>query len=271
MKSCLNQNTLRTTATDTFLRAARRAEFDAVELTMGMVEPIIDKGVISQLKRTIEDNGLAVASINGPENFNLLAEQEFERLLSRIRKLAMASREIGCNLLVPVPSVLKDHASRQRIVTQTAQSLKKLSETCGEDIRLGLEFLGQQECSVNNLDTAVETISLLAKRNVGLVVDSFHMHLSGTAFSELAKIQGDRIFLVHVNDSEKGDRSKLSDANRVLPGEGIMDLPEFKASLTRVGYDAFVSLELFRKSYWEQDPDEVAKIGRESLRRVFGV
>jgi 2-keto-myo-inositol isomerase len=271
MKSCLNQNTLRTTATEAFLQAARRAEFDAVELTMGKIEPIIEKGVISQLKRTIEDNGLRVASINGPENFNLLAEQEFETLLSRIRKLATVSREIGCNLLVPVPSVRKSNASRQMIVTQTAQSLKKLSETCGENIRLGLEFLGQRECSVNNLETAVEAISLFANRNVGLVVDSFHMHLSGTDFSQLAKIKGDRLFLVHVNDSEKGDRSKLSDANRVLPGEGVMDLPEFRANLARVGYDSFVSLELFRESYWEQNPDDVAKIGRESLRRVFGV
>jgi len=271
MKPCLNQNTLRTTATEAFLQVARRAEFDAVELTMGMVEPIIEKNAVSQLKRKIEDNGLTVASINGPENFNLLTEQEFETLLSRIRKLATASREIGCNLLVPVPCVLKGAASRQSIVTKTAHSLTKLSEICEEDMRFGLEFLGQQECSINNLDTAVEVIDLVAKRNVGLVIDSFHMHLSRTGFSELAKIARDRLFLVHVNDSEKGDASKLSDANRVLPGEGVTDLLEFRTSLARTGYDGFVSLELFRESYWKQDPDEVAKIGRESLRRVFGV
>jgi 2-keto-myo-inositol isomerase len=138
-------------------------------------------------------------------------------------------------------------------------------------MRLGLEFLGQQGCSINNLDTAVEVISSVAKRNVGLVVDSFHMHLSKTGFSELAKVQGDRLFLVHVNDSEKGDTARLSDGNRVLPGEGVVDLQELRANLARVKYDGFVSLELFRQSYWEQDPDEVAKISRESLRRIFGV
>jgi predicted xylose isomerase-like sugar epimerase len=118
MKPCLNQNTLRTTATETFLEVARRAGFDAVELTMSKVEPIIERGSITELKRAVEDNGLIVASVNGPENFNLLAEQEFTSLLSRTRKLAMASREIGCILLVPVPSAVKNHPSRDTIVTQ---------------------------------------------------------------------------------------------------------------------------------------------------------
>jgi len=269
MKPCLNQNTLRTTPTETFLEVARRAGFDAVELTMGNVESFIERGAIAELKRKIDDNGLTVASINGPEGFNLLTEQEFASLLSRTGKIAMASREIGCNLLVPVPSAVKNGVSRHTIVTQAAQLLNRLTETSGEGICLGLEFLGEQRCSINNLETAVEVINTVAKRNVGLVVDSFHMHLSSIAFSELTKIQGDRIFLVHVNDSERGDTAKLTDANRVLPGEGVMDLHEFRASLARAGYDGFVSIELFRQSYWQQDPLEVARICRESLKRVF--
>jgi 2-keto-myo-inositol isomerase len=270
MKPCLNQNTLRT-PTETFLQIARKTEFDAVELTMGKVEAIIEKGAIAKLKRSIEDNGLIVASINGPEHFNLLAEEEFTALLRRCRKLASAAREIGCNLLVPVPSAIKNQESRHNIVSQAAQSLCRLAETCGEDINLGLEFLGERGCSINDLQTAVEVINTVARRNVGLVVDTFHMHLSKIAFSELAKIRNDRVFLVHVNDSEGGETDELTDANRLFPGDGVMDLRDLKASLERLGYDGFVSLELFRPSYWQQDQEKIARTGRESLRRVFGV
>jgi len=271
MKPCLNQNTLKTTPTEAFLEAARRAEFDAVELTMGMIEPIIEKGAITQLKRKIEDNGLTVASINGPERFNLLAEKEFATLLSRTEKVAAASREIGCTLLVPVPSPLKDHASVDTIVTQAAQSLNKLTEVCGKEMCLGLEFLGEEKCSINTLNTAVKVINSMSKHNVGLVVDSFHMHLSKIMFSELVQIQSNRLFLVHVNDSEAGDPRELTDANRLLPGDGVMNLQDLRLSLVQMGYDGFLSLELFKPSYWQQDPQQVAKICRESLKRVFGV
>jgi len=271
MKPCLNQNTLRTTPTEAFLEVARRAEFDAIELTMGEVEPIIEKGAITQLKKKIEDNGLTVASINGPEKFNLLTEEEFGTLLSRTKKVAMASIEIGCTLLVPVPSPFKDHASVDTVVTQATQSLNGLTEVCGSDICLGLEFLGEERCSINTLNAAVKVINSVAKHNVGLVVDSFHMHLSKTALSELAHIQSNRLFLVHVNDSEAGDPRKLTDANRLLPGDGVMKLQDLKQSLVRIGYDGFLSLELFKPSYWQQDPQQVAKICRESLKHVFEV
>ena len=171
----------------------------------------------------------------------------------------------------PVPSALKNQPSRHTIVTQAAQSLNRLSETSGEDIRLGLEFLGEQGCSINDLQTAVDVINAVAKRNVGLVLDSFHMHLSNTAFSAVAKVQSDRIFLVHVNDSEGGDVKNLTDANRLLPGEGVIDLHELKVSLVRAEYNGFLSLELFRSSYWQQDPLEVARLCRESLKRTFEV
>ena len=271
MKPCLNQNTLKTTPTETFLEIARKAEFDAVELTMSTVTPIIEKNSIIELKRSIEDNGLTVASINGPENFNLLTEEAFATLLTQTRKVASAILEIECNLLIPVPSINKNQQSREAIITQAAQSLNSLSEACGERINLGLEFLGEKRCSINNLKTAEEVIDAVAKTNVGLVLDTFHMHLSNTAFSELSNIQKHRIFLVHINDSEEGDTKILTDANRLLPGDGVMHLEDLKTSLARVQYNGFLSLELFKESYWKQDPLKVAQIGRESIRRTFGI
>ncbi len=271
MKACLNQNTLRTTPTENFLQIARRADFDAVELTWTNVEAFIETSAINELKEKIEDQGLTVASVNGPEKFNLLDEEAFSKLLGRTRRLAGACREIGCNLLVPVPSLVQTPKSIKTILADAARSLDALAEVVGEDIKLGLEFLGMQTCSINDLQTATKVIDLVTKRNVGLVLDSFHMHLSKTAFSQVQKIKGNTIFLVHVDDSEVGDVEILTDANRLLPGEGVLNLHEFRTSLSRVGYDGFLSLELFRPSFWQQDAGEIAKQGRESLRRVFEI
>ena len=271
MKPCLNQDTLRTTPTEDFLRIAKKAEFDAVELTIDKIEQIIEKNAIGKLKKSIEDQELTVASINGPENFNLLGRDEFSNLLARTERLASAAREIGCTLLIPVPSALKSETTKEAIVSQTAMAMRELSERCGEDIRLGLEFLGMQSCSVNDLRTAVEVVRKVSKPNVGLTLDSFHMHLSESSLSGIEDLRATEIFLIHVNDSEAGDVRNLDDSKRLFPGEGVIDLRQLQTDLESLRYNGFMSLELLRPSYWQQDPIEVARKGREALRQVFGI
>ena len=271
MKACLNQDTIRTTTTDHFIPIAKSAGFQAIELTIDKVEPILASNSLKTLVTVIQQNELEVASINGPENFNLISQQQFSQLKERTRKLAEASRELNCALLVPVPSPLTKEMPRDEIRAQTANSLTQLADCCGDDINLGLEFLGGSDCSVKDLDSAIQIIKTVDRSNVGLVLDSFHLYLSGFRFSESELIDPDKVFMVHVNDSEPGDRASLRDCNRVFPGRGVIDLKQFGKGLAKIRYDGYLSLELLRPSYWEEDPERIAKIGRESLREVFGV
>ena len=270
MKPCLNQDSLRSTPTDSFLPIAKKTGFDAVELTQYRVEPILARNSLQTLRNQVEANGLRIVSINGPENFNLLDQRQFSEITQRSKKLAQAARELHCNLLIPVPSPMLPGLSSDQVQAQAAESLIKLADCCGEDINLGLEFLGVKECSVNNLKDAIAIVKRANRKNVGLVLDSFHLYLSGSEVTEL-KEDRDRIFLVHVNDSEAGDRAVLRDANRLFPGEGVIDLKRLASDLAELRYDSFLSLELLRPSYWEEDPEKVAAKGRESLRKVFGV
>jgi 2-keto-myo-inositol isomerase len=122
-------------------------------------------------------------------------------------------------------------------------------------------------CSINNLKDGVEVVRRIGRSNVGLTLDSFHSYLSGEDFAEIAKLDRDEIFMVHVNDCEKGLRENMTDANRLFPGEGAIDLQNFLSRVKEAGYDDYVSLELLRPAYWDRDPEEIATIGRESLKR----
>ena len=53
-----------------------------------------------------------------------------------------------------------------------------------------------------------------------------------------------------------------------MPGDGIVDLKLYCDKLKEIGYDRWMSLELFHPGYWEQDPREVAKIGLEKMTAV---
>ena len=56
------------------------------------------------------------------------------------------------------------------------------------------------------------------------------------------------------------------DEDRVMVGEGIADLPRVIANLRTIGYRGPLSLELFNRRLWEQDPLEVVTRGLERIR-----
>ena len=58
------------------------------------------------------------------------------------------------------------------------------------------------------------------------------------------------------------------DPDRVMPGDGIMDLGRYCDLLREVGYNRWLSLELFREDLWARDPADVAREGFEKMRAV---
>jgi sugar phosphate isomerase/epimerase len=59
-----------------------------------------------------------------------------------------------------------------------------------------------------------------------------------------------------------------NDEDRVLPGDGIADLPRVIANLRAIGYCGPLSLELFNRQLWLEDPFEVVKLGLERIRAL---
>ena len=53
-----------------------------------------------------------------------------------------------------------------------------------------------------------------------------------------------------------------------MPGEGHLDLRQMLRMLRDVGYDRWLSLELFREELWAADPLDVARRGLDAMRSV---
>ena len=53
-----------------------------------------------------------------------------------------------------------------------------------------------------------------------------------------------------------------------MVGDGIADLPRVIANLRKIGYRGPLSLELFNRRLWDQDPMHVAALGLERIRSV---
>ena len=68
-----------------------------------------------------------------------------------------------------------------------------------------------------------------------------------------------KILHVHVDDMREkpGDLSNCND-DRVLPGEGCLDLKALLGRIESFGYRGFFSLELFNADLWQLPVEEAA-------------
>ena len=131
-----------------------------------------------------------------------------------------------------------------------------------------MEFLGFVD-GVKNVATAwaIAAGSGTPRAKATIVADVFHMMRGGGSIDDLLTIKGDRLACFHINDLPAvPDPLMQRDEDRVMVGEGIADLPRVIANLRSIGYRGPLSLELFNRKLWEQDPLEVVKSGIERIR-----
>jgi 2-keto-myo-inositol isomerase len=119
------------------------------------------------------------------------------------------------------------------------------------------------------LNAARTIVDEAAEPNVGLVIDAFHFHVGGSRIADLDGLDRSSVFIIHLDDAEPGEPAGLTDAQRVLPGEGVIPLKALVRGVEETGFDGFYSLELFRPEYWRWDPGELARRGLERMRSLF--
>ena len=136
-----------------------------------------------------------------------------------------------------------------RGVAQAADAVRDL------DVTLCIEF--NWSPIVKSLRTAADIARRTGRENVGVLFDPAHYHCTPTKFEQLTPENVATIRHVHVDDM-RDKPGELSDCNadRVLPGEGCLDLPALLGRLEQYGYDGFYSIELFNEDLWAMPAPE---------------
>jgi 2-keto-myo-inositol isomerase len=197
---------------------------------------------------------------------------DYELIKAECGELSAVAGQLACPYIVVVPGKLSKNASEEEIVAESVRVLNELadiSEPYG--VSLAFEFLGQADCSVQTLDLAKKIVERVDRKSVGVVIDSFHFYAGNSSFEAIDELDPSKLFIFHVNDAEDLPREKLTDAERLYPGKGILPLAELKRHFDKIGYDRMASIEIFRPEYWEQDPFEVAKLAKAATEKVLGL
>lgn len=263
------------------IRAAAEAGYQFVELRDAKIARYLGAGgSLAGLSAQMRDAGVAGLSINALEDSTLHVGEAFEPILARCRTLCEWAKALDCPYVIAVPSFLTADGppgdsprpvglAETEVRRRTAASLRKMTaEAAGFGVRVGFEFLGFPTCSVSTLRAARGVIDDVGDPRLGLVIDAFHFYVGGSQPEDLDGLDASRVFIVHLDDAEAGDPAALADAQRLLPGEGVIPLRALITRLQTAGYRGAYSLELFRPEYWAWDPVDLARRGLASMRRL---
>jgi sugar phosphate isomerase/epimerase len=258
----LNGATVMTTPTDRSLRVARQAGFAGIEARAERL--LVDDHEVRVAASVARDG--EVWSLNGVR-VSLHADGALDQgtLLAELAPRLRICSLLRAPYLLAVPPRLAG-LSPARALPGIRNGLALARDLAApQGVRLAFEFLGFADCPINSPALAAGAVAGL--EGVDLVLDSCHWHASGSR--PLAELPGDRIVMVHLNDAPPKPPREIEDADRLLPLEGVIRLPELVRELTRLGYGGPWSLETFNPGYWEQDALEIAKRGRTAVDRLF--
>lgn len=200
----------------------------------------------------------------------------FAAKLADLDDAAKFTAAIGCRHMMTVlsPASALPRAEQRALVRER---LAAIGDVLGRsNIRLGLEFLGVESFRTRPgttpfIWTLPDTIELAADSgpNIGAVLDAWHWHHSGGTTADIVAAGASRIVHVHVSDAARQPPADVRDNQRLMPGEGAIDLMGFFQALKTIGYTDGVSPEPLGRVPADMSAEDGARLGLETTMAVM--
>jgi len=263
---CLNTSTIKPQPMLEKIRLAAEAGFAGIELWINDVYEYIGQGgEVRDIEKALADHGLIVPCAIAVRSWGEASDLEYPLMLDEAkRRLELAAR-LGSPYLVATPP--RESCDLVQL-TRRYRDLLELGRQTG--VRPTFEYISFFK-SARRLSEAWHVVRAVADTDATLILDAFHTWNSGSTLDDLRAIPVERISHYHVDDAAPGiPAGEQTDPDRVMLGEGPIDLVAEAQLLREKGYNGTVSLELFNRELWAQDPREVLQVGIERMRALFG-
>ena len=261
----LNSSTIRPTPLKEKIVIAAETGWDAIEPWINELEQYEEEGGdLKALAAEIKDRGLFVPNIIGLWDCMPATQEAWEASLPATRERMRRSAAVGSEFVAAIPAPDRPDFD----LRWGAERYRDLMKIGRDDygIKVAVEFVGFMK-GVYRFGQAA-AIALDADDPAAcIIMDTFHLFRGGSGFNGLTKVRGDLFAHFHWNDVP-GDvpREQQGDEHRLYPGDGILPLGQALKDLQEIGYTRALSLEIFKRDYWEMDPKVVAARGLEKMR-----
>lgn len=253
-----------------FARLAARVGFRGVDV---MLSAAMKEGLpaTQQLFRELK---IKPAIVDLPVEFRK-DEAAFRASLPKLEEAAPFAAAIGCprmmTWIMSSSETPKDELRRvyKKRFTEIASILAR------SHVRLGLEFLGPLHIRMagpHEFIWRMNEMLAFAKEcgpNVGLTLDAWHWHHAGATTADIIAAGHDRIVEVHFDDAPNLPPEQIRDNERLMPGEGVINLAGFLQALQKIGYQDALSVEVFGRGLKQMTPEQGARLGLTTARAVL--
>lgn len=223
--------------------------FDFVELLV----PEPGEIDLAAARRALDDAGLAVvlaARVNLQRNLASSDATAHQAGIDYLRYAADCAAALGATIVggpltgnplvfAGRPPAPVDEGERLARKERCVTGLKKAGDhAAAADVQLAVEPLNRFESDV--LCTTLQGLELLEAVDhpaVGLMLDTFHMHMEEASIAEAIRLAGSRTIHFQANENHRG-----------FLGTGLTDWVEVCRALHDVGYSGPISLEPFRRN-----------------------
>lgn len=247
---------------------AARAGYAAIEPWVEEIDRYVKgAGSLKELGKRIADHGLTVESAIAFPEWIVDDDARRARGLEEARRSMERVAQIGGKRLAAPPAGATDGAGLDLLkVAERYRALLELG--AGFDVAPQVEFWGFSH-TLRRLGEAALVAIESGHRLACILPDVFHLYRGGSDFGGLKLLGGAAIHVIHVNDYPASPpREKITDADRVYPGDGVAPLAALFRDLAGIGFRGALSLELFNRDYWKQDALSVARTGLEKTRAL---
>jgi 4-hydroxyphenylpyruvate dioxygenase len=208
--------------------------------------------------------GLEIIALQPFRDFEGLPEPARGRAFERARRKFELMGRLGTPLLLVCSSIAPE---AQGDMARIAADLHELGELAAEfDVRVGFEALAWGR-HINDYRQAWEAVERAGHERVGVILDSFHMLAPRLPTDAIARIPAERIALVQTADAPgiAMDPLFLSRHFRCFPGQGDLPVTAMLRELEAIGYDGWLSHEIFSDDFRAASTRRIAIDGMRSF------
>jgi 3-dehydroshikimate dehydratase len=244
------------------LGAAAEAGFQGVELFENDLTYF--DGRPEDVRDLAASLGLEIVALQPFRDFEGLPEALRAKAFERAKRKFELMGRLGTPLLL-VCSSISPEASGD--MGQIAADLRELGELASQfGVSVGYEALAWGR-HINDYRQAWEAVERAGHERVGVILDSFHMLAPHLPTEAIARIPAERIALVQTADAPgiAMDLLFLSRHFRCFPGQGDLPVAAMLHELDAIGYDGWLSHEIFSDDFRAASTRRIAIDGMRSF------
>jgi len=255
-------------------------QFKSMDLNIVDFAQQVDSSGIDHARRLIDSAQIRIGQFSVPSAW--LAENDetgFNEQLDQITRYGELAAAVGCSRCVthvmPATDDLPYHENFERHRYRLRQMSDRLAP---HEIQLGVGFLAPERLResrafqfIHTFDAVVKLAESTGADNIGVVVDTWHMHVGGATLAQVQDLTAADIVSVYLSDAPTGMHlSEVDQSDRLMPGEtGAIDCVATLTALAELGFGGPISVRASRTGLDALRRDEIVRLAGERLGQLW--